>query len=341
MSQQIKCKNCGELIDLDEAIQEKVQKELQEKSKELTPAIEEKIKKNLEKKFDDKSRQDLIKKLTPALKDQIKNENKLEHNKELEKERMKRERAENKVIKIEEEVRKAKKPIKQESSEIDGEVQERVLENYLKERFPKDNIIPVPKGKKGADCIQEIIENNTKCGKILWESKDTETFQENYVKKLYQDMSDNDIGFGVLAVDVVPKKLKEKFEFRENKKILVCKFDETLDLASDMFREAVIADTKFKLRNSQNLDESQVELWNLFNSDKFIILFRNVLKASNEEYKLIESDKTASDKSYKKRIKTWEDRKENLKRVIRHFVQVDGIKITPEMITFDDDDENN
>ena len=188
------------------------------------------------------------------------------------------------------------------SPEIDGEVQERVLENYLKERFPKDNIIPIPKGKKGADCIQEIIENNKKCGKILWESKDTETFQENYVTKLYKDMSDNDIGFGVLTVDVLPKKLKEKFEFRENKKILICKFDETLDLASDMFREAVISDTKFKLRNSQNLDKSQVELWNLFNSDKFIILFRNVLKASREEYKLIESDKTASDKSYKKRI---------------------------------------
>jgi len=336
MSQEFRCKNCGELIDLDEANKEHLQK------------LADQQKKDLEKKYNDDSREALIKELTPQLKQQADkdahNKLKFEHDKDLEKERMKRERAEEKIIKIDEQFQKAKKPINQESPEVDGEVQERVLENYLKKRFPTDNIVPVPKGKKGADCIQEIIENNTKCGKILWESKDTETFQEGYVKKLYKDMSDNNIGFGVLAVDVLPKKLKEKFEFRENKKILLCKFDETLDAVSEMVRQYAVTVTKSKMSNTKNLDKSQKDLWDLFNSDSFIIDFRNVLKASKDEYDQIESDKTTSDRSYKKRIKAWQEKKDNLKKIIRHFLLVEGTKITPDLITLqdrgDDDEED-
>ena len=42
------------------------------------------------------------------------------------------------------------------------------LENYLKNRFPSDKIIPVPKGMKGADCIQEVRQNEKIYGRILW-----------------------------------------------------------------------------------------------------------------------------------------------------------------------------
>ena len=332
MSQEFRCKKCGELIDLDEANKEHLQK------------LADQQKKDLEKKYNDDSREALIKELTPQLKQQADkdahNKLKFEHGKDIEKERMKRERAEEKIIKIEEQVEKAKKPINQESPEVDGEVQERVLENYLKKRFPTDNIVPVPKGKRGADCIQEIIESNSKCGKILWESKDTETFQEKYVKKLYKDMSDNNIGFGVLAVVVLPKKLKEKFEFRENKKILLCKFDETLDVVSEMVRQYAVTVTKSKISNTKNLDKSQKDLWNLFNSDTFVIDFRNVLKASSDEYDQIESDKTASDRSYKKRIRDWQERKDNLKKIIRHFLQVEGTKITSDLIKISDDNDD-
>ena len=333
MSQEIKCKNCGELIDLDEAIEEQMQKRIEQE------------KKDLKKNFDDNKRTELVRQLTPQLKQQADkdahSELKIQHKKELEKEILKRERAEVNAIKIKEQAEKAVKPINQESPEIDGEVQERVLENYLKERFPKDNIIPVPKGKKGADCIQEIIENNTKCGKVLWESKDTETFQENYVKKLYKDMSDNNIGFGVLAVDVLPKKLKEKFEFRENKKIILCKFDDTLDVVSDMVRQYVVTVTKSKMINTKNFVKSHKDLWDLFNSNTFQIEFRNVLKASKTEYDQIEDDKTANDRSYRKRKKAWQERKDNLTKIIRHFLKVEGTKITSDLLKITDGNDDN
>ena len=329
MSKDFTCPECGKLIDLDEVNKKHLEK------------IADQQKKDLKKEMDDDLRAKLIKEITPQIKQEAVNKVKFEHEKELEKEVMKRERAEKKVIKIEEQVEKATKPINQGSPEVDGEVQERVLEKYLKKKFPTDNIIPVPKGKRGADCIQEIIENNTKCGKILWESKDTETFQENYVKKLLKDMSDNNVGFGVLAVEVLPKKLREKFEFRENRKIILCKFDETLDVVSEMARQYAVTVTKSKRNNIKNLDQSQNDLWNLFRSESFIIDFRNILKATIEEKNQIESDKTTSDRSYKKRIKTWEERKGNLTKIIRHFSQVEGTLVTTDLIKIQDGNEDN
>ena len=68
---------------------------------------------------------------------------------------------------------------------------------------------------------------------------------------------------------------------------------------------------------------------------------RNILKASKAEYDQIESDKTASDRSYKKRIKAWEESKDNLKKIIRHFLQVEGTKISSDLIKISDENDEN
>ena len=46
--------------------------------------------------------------------------------------------------------------MKQGSVELQGEVQEERLEDYLKKIFPDDDIEEVSKGVKGGDCIQTI-----------------------------------------------------------------------------------------------------------------------------------------------------------------------------------------
>ena len=328
MSQNIKCPECKTIIDVDEQIRKDIENEIRKKNNE-----EERKKLSVS----------LRKELMPQIKNEVENSLKLKHEKDLEKEKLKSERYEDNFKKTDkalkqtqEALAKAKKPIDQGSPEIDGEVQERVLEKYLQDKFPNDIFTPVPKGKPGADCIQEIMENNVSCGKILWESKDVETFQEKYVSKLNSDMSDNNIGFGILAVDVLPKKMKGKFEFRENKKIIICKFDETLDIVSEMVRQYAVTVTRAKKYINKNLDKSQNELWNLFNSESFIIDFRNLLKTSITDKGIIENDKTYADKSYKKRIKIWEEKKDHLIKIIRNLSQVEGTLMTPDLIKIQD-----
>jgi hypothetical protein len=279
------------------------------------------------------------KELEPEIRKEIVNDVKFQHNKQLEKEILEKERFQKNALILQEQVNKLTKPANQGSPEVDGEVQERVLEKYLKKRFPADNIIPVPKGKKGADCIQEIIENNTECGKILWESKDTKSFQENYVSKLLKDMSENNIGFGVLAVDVLPKNCKEEFEFRDNKKIILCKLNKTLDVVSEMARQYAVTVTKVKKYNNKDLVKSQNDLWNLFTSETFIINFRNILKATIKERKQLQKDKITFDKSYKDRKKIMDERKEDLTKIVTQFSSVEGTLLTPELIQIQDDDE--
>jgi len=328
MSQTIKCPSCGELIDVDEQIrkdaEEKIRNEYNEKEKKKLENV-------------------LRKELKPQIENEVKNSVKFEHDKELQKEKTKTSRmgedlkkANKALAKTQESLDKAQRPIDQGSPELDGEVQEIVLENYLSKRFLNDVFTPVPKGKPGADTIQEIMDKNISCGKVLWESKTVKNFSEKWVEKLLDDMSVNNIGLGVLATEILPKKMKEKFEFRENKKIIICKFDETLDVVSEMVRQLALTVNIVKNQVTKNPDKSQNELWQIFNSETFIIEFRSLLKTAIQEKSQIEKDKSNDDKSYKKRIALWNDRKDHLANIVRTLSQVEGTKMTTNLIQIQD-----
>ena len=332
MSQTIKCPSCGELIDVDEQIR----KDAEEK---IRNEYNEKEKKKLENA--------LRKELKPQIENEVKNSVKFEHDKELQKEKTKTSRmgedlkkANKALAKTQESLDKAQRPIDQGSPELDGEVQEIVLENYLSKRFLNDVFTPVPKGKPGADTIQEIMDKNISCGKVLWESKTVKNFSEKWVEKLLDDMSVNNIGLGVLATEILPKKMKEKFEFRENKKIIICKFDETLDVVSEMVRQLALTVNIVKNQGTKNPDKSQNELWQIFNSETFIIEFRSLLKTAIQEKSQIEKDKSNDDKSYKKRIALWNDRKDHLANIVRTLSQVEGTKMTTDLIKIQDGTED-
>ena len=113
-------------------------------------------------------------------------------------------------------------------------------------------------------------------------------------------------------------------------------FDETLDTVSEMVRQYAVTVTRAKKHSNKNLDKSQNELWSLFNSESFIIDFRNLLKTSITDKEIIENDKTYADKSYKKRIKNWQDKKDHLVKIIRNLSQVEGTLMTSDLIKIQD-----
>ena len=328
MSNKIKCPECGVLIDVDEQIRKN---------------IETKVRKEKNEKEREEITNSIRKELKPQIEKEITNSLKFKFDKDLETEKTKTRRmgedlkkANKALVKTQESLEKAQRPIDQGSPELDGEVQEIVLENYLSKRFLNDVFTPVPKGKPGADTIQEIMDKNISCGKVLWESKTVKNFSEKWVEKLLDDMSVNNIGLGVLATEILPKKMKEKFEFRENKKIIICKFDETLDVVSEMVRQLALTVNIVKNQGTKNPDKSQNELWQIFNSETFIIEFRSLLKTAIQEKSQIEKDKSNDDKSYKKRIALWNDRKDHLANIVRTLSQVEGTKMTTNLIQIQD-----
>lgn len=84
-----------------------------------------------------------------------------------------------------------KRKAEQGSQQLQGEVMEIELEGLLSRLFPEDDIDEVGKGQRGGDVLQVVKDAaGSECGRILWESKRTKTWQATWLPKLRQDQRD-------------------------------------------------------------------------------------------------------------------------------------------------------
>jgi hypothetical protein len=99
--------------------------------------------------------------------------------------------------------------LQQGSQQIQGEVLELELENVLRDSCRSDEILPVPKGVRGADILQKV--NNRSgvcCGLIIWEAKHTKNWNDGWIPKLKDDQQQARADIAVLVTDVLPDEIK-------------------------------------------------------------------------------------------------------------------------------------
>jgi hypothetical protein len=102
----------------------------------------------------------------------------------------------------------------QGSMQLQGEVQELAIEEFLKNTFLKDEIEEIAKGVRGGDCIHVVKDNfGNECGRILYESKRTKSFSKEWVAKLKEDMRLKQAHIGVIVTEAMPAELT-RFEVR-------------------------------------------------------------------------------------------------------------------------------
>ena len=93
----------------------------------------------------------------------------------------------------------------QGSMQLQGEVQELAIEEYLKITFPKDEVEEISKGVRGGDCLHIVMGNfGNECGRILYESKRTKSFSKEWINKLKEDMRLRQAAIGVIVTDAMP-----------------------------------------------------------------------------------------------------------------------------------------
>jgi hypothetical protein len=98
--------------------------------------------------------------------------------------------------------------LQQGSQQTQGEVLERELEDVLRDCCRFDEILPVPKGVRGADVLQTVKNRlGTGCGKIIWEAKHTKNWSDGWIAKLKDDQQSAHADIAVLVTDVLPKEL--------------------------------------------------------------------------------------------------------------------------------------
>ena len=78
-----------------------------------------------------------------------------------------------------EQLAEAQRKAEQGSQQLQGEVLEESLENFLRSEFPNDTVDPVPKGVSGADVIQRVRDRRgQRVGTIIWETKRTKELEQ-------------------------------------------------------------------------------------------------------------------------------------------------------------------
>ncbi|MEK7070729.1 MAG: DUF2130 domain-containing protein [Patescibacteria group bacterium] len=132
--------------------------------------------------------------------------------------------------------------LQQGSQQTQGEVLEEHLEQTLRAMFVFDSIEPVPKGIRGADIIQ-VVQNRhgNVAGKIIWESKRTKAWSNEWVTKLKSDKRSVKADLAVLVSDVLPNNMKN---FGSHEGIWVSDYQSIIGIATvlrSMLLEVAIA----------------------------------------------------------------------------------------------------
>lgn len=93
----------------------------------------------------------------------------------------------------------------QTSQQLQGEVQELALEERLRAAFPVDTIDPVGKGRNGADVGQLVSDpTGNPAGRIVWESKRTKNWSDDWLGKIRDDLREADADIAVIVSEALP-----------------------------------------------------------------------------------------------------------------------------------------
>lgn len=99
-----------------------------------------------------------------------------------------------------------KQKAEQGSQQVHGEIFEDEIGALLREAFPGDGIEDVPKGVSGGDLIQSVVtRSGQRAGRILWEVKQTKSFQPAWLDKLREDRNELGAELAILVTATMPK----------------------------------------------------------------------------------------------------------------------------------------
>lgn len=158
-----------------------------------------------------------------------------------------------------------KRRAEQGSMQRQGEVQELLLEEILKENFPFDAVEEVGKGVEGADCIQ-IVRNSLgkECGKIIYESKRTKTWSNSWLDKLKTDKRSKGADVAILVSQVFPRDMER---FGERDGIWICSFTEVASVAQ-VLRNGIIKINE-AIKSQENKGDKMQMLYDYLTGNEF------------------------------------------------------------------------
>jgi hypothetical protein len=192
-----------------------------------------------------------------------------------------------------------KRKVEQGSMQLQGEVQELIIEEWLSANYPLDSIEEIKKGARGADCIQTInTRSATNCGRIYYESKRTRAFQPAWIEKFKIDIREKGANIGVLVTESLPPDMN-RMGYRDG--IWICSFPEFKGLSS-VLRESIISMHRV-MSQQENRGDKMSLVYDFLTSNEFRLQVEAIVEGFTQMKIDLDSEKRAMASIWKKREK--------------------------------------
>jgi len=324
-SNKIKCPNCGHEFPVSEGlmshlkeeasleIEKRLRKEIEDKNnlevqdlKKIVQEKDEKIKDFTKKELELRERSRKLEDKEKEL--ELETQRRLdEQKKKIEEDTAKRIAEENKFKDLEKDkkladmsqlVEELKRKSQQGSMQTQGEVGELDLEETLGKLFPTDEISEVKKGELGSDVRQTVkTQGGTVCGMIIWERKRTKSWQDDWVKKLKEDMQRDKANLGVIVTEVLPKDFKKDIGEKSGIWITTAFFVEPLA----MLLRKVLFDVSKEKSVKLNKQSKAEEIYDFITSNEFIQQVDRMLGTYQEMNEQISKERAVAERQWKLR----------------------------------------
>jgi hypothetical protein len=206
-----------------------------------------------------------------------------------------------------------KRKAEQGSMQLQGEVQELMLESMLRQRFPFDLVEEVGKGVRGGDCVQ-VVRNQfgQECGKIVYESKRTNAFSNDWIDKVKADMRSKNGDIAVIVTQALPKDITS-FGVRDG--VWICSFREAGALAM-ILREQLIKVYQV-IQSSDNKSDKISLLYAYLTSNEFSEQWKAVREGFQAMKSSIQRERDAMEK-------LWKAREKQLEKILLNAAHIKG-----------------
>jgi len=201
----------------------------------------------------------------------------------------------------------------QGSMQSQGESQELLLEELLRTTFPFDVISEVGKGVRGADCIQTVRNNlGQECGKIIFESKRTKDFANDWIEKIKADMRSQGAEVAVIVTQALPKDFDR---FGEKEGVWICSFAEVKPVVQ-MLRNGIIK-LSTALKSQDNKGDKMHLLYDYLTSREFAEQWQAIREGFMSMRNSIQKERDAMER-------LWKAREKQLDKVVLSAAHVRG-----------------
>ncbi len=203
------------------------------------------------------------------------------------------------INQLKQQLSEAQRQAEQGSMQLQGEVQELAIEDWLSNAFPLDTIEEIKKGAIGADTLQTINTiSRESCGSIYYESKRTKSFQPQWVEKFKVDIQTKGADIGVLVTQAMPDGMSSLGQIDG---VWVCTFDEFKNLSQVLRQSLIQLDQTLVVQ--ENKGDKMGMLYDFLTGSEFRMQIEAIVEGFTQLKIDLESEKRSMQGIWKKREK--------------------------------------